>query len=147
MNAPHRHWPAITTPSAHFIANRFIASASGATLPMIDPSDGSAFAEIARGDATDIDTAVGAAMSARDGAWGRLAAADRGRVLAKLSRAIGDHADELTLIEARDCGKPLAQARADVAACVRYFEFYAGAADKLAGTTIPYATGFTVMTW
>src|SRR5947199_5049185 len=70
-----------------------------------------------------------------------------GRVLAKLSRAIGDHADELTLIEARDCGKPLAQARADVAACVRYFEFYAGAADKLAGTTIPYATGFTVMTW
>ena len=114
---------------------------------MIDPSDGSVFAEIARGDATDIDTAMGAAMSARDGAWGRVAAADRGRVLAKLSRAIGDHADELTLIEARDCGKPLAQARADVAACVRYFEFYAGAADKLAGTTIPYATGFTVMTW
>src|SRR5436190_108967 len=147
MNAPHRHWLAITTPPAHFIANRFSASASGATLPMIDPSDGSAFAEIARGDASDIDTAVGAAMSARDGAWGRLAAADRGRVLAKLSQAIGDHADELTLIEARDCGKPLAQARADVAACVRYFEFYAGAADKLAGTTIPYATGFTVLTW
>ena len=86
-------------------------------------------------------------MSARDGVWGKLAAVDRGRLLARLSRAIGDHADELTLIEARDCGKPLAQARADVAACARYFEFYAGAADKLAGTTIPYATGFTVMTW
>ena len=86
-------------------------------------------------------------MSARDGAWGRLAAVERGRVLAKLAYAIGDHADELTLIEARDCGKPLAQARADVAACSRYFEFYAGAADKLAGTTIPYAAGFTVLTW
>ena len=114
---------------------------------MVDPSDGSPFAEIARGNANDIDTAVRAAMSARDGAWGKLAAADRGRLLATLSRAIADHADELTLIEARDCGKPLAQARADVAACARYFEFYAGAADKLTGKTIPYAAGFTVLTW
>src|SRR5437762_1662060 len=131
MNAPHRNWPAITTPPAHFIANRFVASNSGATLPMIDPSDGSAFAEIARGNAADIDAAVRAAMSARDGAWGKLAAAERGRLLSKVAVAIGDHADELALIEARDCGKPLTQARADVTACARYFEFYAGAADTL----------------
>src|SRR5438067_11220270 len=103
MNAPHRHWPAITTPPAHFIANRFIASASGATLPMIDPSDGSVFAEIERGDATDIDTAMGAAMSARGGAWGRVEAADRGRVLTTLSRAIGDLGEWVTLFGAQEC--------------------------------------------
>src|SRR5437899_6222629 len=147
MNAPHRNWPAIAVPPAHFIGGQWSSPSSGATLPMIDPSDGSPFADIARGNANDIDAAVRAAMSARDGAWGRLAAVERERYLAKLAYAIGDHADELTLIEARDCGKPLAQARADVAACSRYFEFYAGAADKLTGTTIPYAAGFTVLTW
>ena len=56
------------------------------------------------------------AQRAREGAWGKLAPAERGRLLGKLSRAILDHAEELALIEARDCGKPLKQARADVAA-------------------------------
>lgn len=64
-----------------------------------------------------------------------------------LSRAILDHADELAWIEARDCGKPMKQARADAAACARYFEFYAGAPDKLHGDTIPYTPGYTVLTW
>ena len=114
---------------------------------MIDPSDGAPFAAIARGNAADIDAAVRAAQAARDGAWGRLSPAERGRLLGKLSRAILDHAEELALIEARDCGKPLKQARADVAACARYFEFYGGACDKLHGETIPYPDGYTVLTW
>ena len=147
MNAPQPRWPAITTPAAHFIANRWQPAAAGGVLPMIDPSDGAPFAAIARGDAADVDAAVRAAQAARDGAWGRMAPADRGRLLAALSRAIADRADELTLIEARDCGKPLKQARADVAACARYFEFYAGACDKLHGATIPYPDGYTVLTW
>jgi aldehyde dehydrogenase (NAD+) len=147
MNAPQPHWPSIATPPHHFIANRWVPAAADRTLPMIDPSDGTAFAAIARGEAADVDAAVRAAQGARDGAWGRLAPAERGRLLAALSRAISDHADELTLIEARDCGKPLKQARADVAACARYFEFYAGAPDKLHGTTIPYPDGYTVLTW
>ena len=147
MNAPDLRWPAVTVPARHFIANRFVASRDGATLPMIDPSEGVAFAAIARGGAADIDDAVASARSARDGAWGRLAPAERGRRLAALAAAIGAHADELALLEARDCGKPLRQASADVAACARYFEFYAGAPDKLHGATIPYADGYTVLTW
>jgi aldehyde dehydrogenase (NAD+) len=147
VNAPERQWPVISIAAENFIAGKWAPPASGATLPMIDPSDGSAFAQIARGNAEDVDGAVRAAASARDGAWGKVTAAERGRFLAKLSHAIADHAEELTLIEARDCGKPLAQARADASACARYFEFYAGAADKLAGATIPYGAGFTVMTW
>ena len=73
--------------------------------------------------------------------------AEKGRLLAKLAREILDRAEELALTEARDCGKPLRQARADVAACARYFEFYGGASDKLMGDTIPYPTGYTVLTW
>ena len=114
---------------------------------MLDPSDGKPFAAIASGGAEDIDRAVHAAGQARDGAWGRLAPAEKGRLLARLGREILDHADELALIEARDCGKPMRQARADVAACARYFEFYGGASDKLTGETIPYPSGFTVLTW
>jgi aldehyde dehydrogenase (NAD+) len=64
-----------------------------------------------------------------------------------MGRAILERAEELALVEARDCGKPLKQARADAAACARYFEFYAGACDKLTGETIPYPAGFTVLTW
>jgi len=146
MNAPHPP-PAIATPPSHFIGNRWIAAATGATLPMIDPSDGKPFAAIASGTSRDIDRAVRAAEHARDGNWGRLAPAEKGRLLGRLAREILDHADELALIEARDCGKPMKQARADVAACARYFEFYGGASDKLAGDTIPYPSGYTVLTW
>ena len=145
MNAPHPP-PAVTTPAEHFVGNRWIAPATGVTLPMIDPSDGQPIAAIAAGTAPDVAAAVRAARRAFEGPWGRLAPAEKGRVLARLARAVLDHADELALIEARDCGKPLAQARNDVAACARYFEFYGGACDKLHGDTIPYPSGYTVLT-
>jgi aldehyde dehydrogenase (NAD+) len=146
MNAPHP-LPAVTTPAQHFIANRWVAPAGGETLDMIDPSTGTAFAQIARGTAADVDRAVTAAQRARDGAWGRLAPVEKGRALSRLAHAVLDHADELALLEARDCGKPLKQARADAAACARYFEFYGGACDKFHGETIPYPAGYTVLTW
>ena len=146
MNAPEFRWPALNLPARHFIGNRFVASVDAATLPMIDPSDGTAFASIARGGAADVAAAVGAAQFARDGAWGKLSPAQRGRALSAIAAAIAAHADELGSIEARDCGKPLTQARADAAACARYFEFYAGAPDKLHGATIPCADGYTAFT-
>lgn len=115
------------------------------TIACIDPSTGEAFDSIPRGTAADIDAAVGAARAAFEGAWGRLTAAERGRLMHRLSALILEHADALAALESRDVGKPLAQARADVTACARYFEFYGGAADKVHGDTIPYLDGYTVM--
>ena len=138
---------ASSIPAAHFIANAWRAPASGDVLPMIDPSDGTQFATIARGNSSDIDAAVRAAQEAREGPWGRMSPAERGRALTAISNAILANADALAMLEARDCGKPMKQARADVAACARYFEFYAGACDKLHGETIPYPDGYTVLTW
>ena len=132
--------------SQHFINNQWVAGASGESIPVIDPSTGDTFASIARGNAQDIDQAVVAARQAYQGAWGAFTAAERGRVLMKLAYTLQDHAEELAQLESRDCGKPLKQARADAAAIVRYFEFYAGAADKLLGHTIPYQNGYTVLT-
>jgi aldehyde dehydrogenase (NAD+) len=116
------------------------------TLPVEDPSTGQEIARIARGGAEDIDAAVAAAQAALGGAWGRCTAAERGRLLARLGQLVEAHEDLLTEVEARDVGKPLAQARADARALARYCEFYGGAADKVHGTTIPYLDGYTVYT-
>jgi aldehyde dehydrogenase (NAD+) len=132
--------------STHFIHNQRVAGSNGETIAVLDPSDGQVFAQLARGNAEDIRRAVKAARAAADGgAWSKLAPVERGRLLMKLSNAIVDHHDELATLEMRDCGKPVKQAKADATACARYFEFYAGACDKLHGETIPYTPGFAVM--
>ena len=119
---------------------------TAATLPVEDPSTGEIFAEIGRGTAADVDEAVAAAEAARLGAWGRLTATERGRILTRIGQAVLDRAEELAVLESRDVGKPLKQARADALALARYLEFYGGAADKIMGETIPYLDGYTVWT-
>ncbi|MFZ4481053.1 MAG: aldehyde dehydrogenase family protein [Rhodoferax sp.] len=131
----------------NYIANTSLPSSSGQTIPVLDPSDGQTYDEIQRSNALDIDRAVRAARQAFDSTWSKLGAAERGRLLMRLSLKIGEHVQELTAIEQRDCGKPTRQARADAVALARYFEFYAGACDKLHGETIPYLDGYSVLTW
>ena len=92
----------------------------------------------------DVDRAVRSATAAFEGEWGRLSAADRGRLLGRFGGAISQHAERLAQLESQDTGKPISQARADIAATVRYFEYYGGAADKLHGETIPYLPGYAV---
>ncbi len=128
----------------------FVAGAwrgTAATLALENPSDGSALARIARGSADDIDAAVGAAAAALAGDWGRLAAAERGRLLAAIGRKVLENVELLARLEALDVGKPLKQGRADALALARYLEFYGGAADKVHGETLPYQNGYTALTW
>ncbi len=133
-------------PGQVLIAGAWRAGDSGETLPLRNPSDGSLLAEIARGNAADIDAAVAAARAALDGPWGQLTAAERGRILLKMSALTLERADELARLEALDVGKPLKQGRADALALARYLEFYGGAADKVHGETIPFANGYTALT-
>ncbi len=128
------------------IAGRWRAGESGLTLPLLNPSDGSVLAYIARGTAGDVDAAVQAAQAALDGDWGALTATERGRVLMKMSAAVLTQVDELARLEALDVGKPLKQGRADAVALARYLEFYGGAADKVLGETIPFINGYTALT-
>ncbi|WP_236204001.1 aldehyde dehydrogenase family protein [Pseudomonas protegens] len=134
----------------HYIDNQWQASSWAEDIPVQDPSTGISYARIARGTAEDIDLAVQAAQRARgdnfDGPWGSLCALERGRLLARLGQAVLEHHEELAQIEARDTGKALKVARADATALARYFEYYAGAADKLHGETLPYQAGYTVLT-
>ena len=82
-----------------FIGGRWLPAEDGRTLPVVAPADGEAFDRIARGGAAEVDLAVQAARSALDGAWGRLAATERGRLLVRIGQAVLDHHEELAQIE------------------------------------------------
>ena len=112
--------------------------ARGQRLPVIDPSYGEPFDELQRGNAVDIDTAVQAARHCRDtGLGARMPALERGRPADPPVAASLAHADELALLEQRDCGKPTGRPAPTRSPWRRYFEFYAGARDKLHGETLP----------
>src|SRR5271170_1120510 len=129
-----------------FIDGRWVEPQSGRSLPIEDPSRGVEIGAIARGQGADVDAAVEAAERALQGDWGRLTATERGRLLLRLAELVNTRVDELARIEAIDVGKPLKQGRADALALARYMEFYAGAADKDMGETLPYLRGYTVYT-
>ncbi len=137
----------IMTTGKCLIGGKSVDPASSGFLPVHSPSDGQVFAEVAAGGAADIDAAVRAARTAFDGGdWSQQTAVARGRLLHKLGERITENADALAELEARDTGKPLKQARADMVAAARYFEFYGAAADKVHGETIPFLAGFQVQT-
>ncbi|MEJ5081245.1 aldehyde dehydrogenase family protein [Ochrobactrum sp. MYb379] len=129
-----------------FINGEWVTPAGGETIAVENPSTGEVIGKIARGTPAEVDAAVSAANAALNGEWGRMTATQRGRILMKMSELVLKRAEELAMIETLDVGKPLNQSRNDSIALARYLEFYAGAADKLMGTTIPYQEGFTVYT-
>ena len=124
-----------------FIGGKWVPAASGETISVLSPVDGAAFESIARGREVDVDTAVSAAQRALAGAWGRMTATERGRVLSKLAQKISENVEDLARLESRDTGKPMTTARNDIQVLARYFEFYGGAADKVHGQIIPFLNG------
>lgn len=139
---------------AHFGFNASHCFIGGVWQPALDggvhrldnPSTGEPLCEIAKGGAADIDAAVLAAQTALQTGWGRATALERGRLLSRLGQLVLENVDQLARLEALDVGKPLKQARADAVALARYCEFYAGAADKVHGETLPYLEGYTAFT-
>lgn len=130
----------------NFIANQWRDAVDGEQIDVRNPSTGEVFAKLARSRKEDVDLAVAAARQALSGEWGRLTATERGRILSRIATGVLADIDLLTELEARDVGKPVTQARADVVALARYLEFYGASADKVHGDTIPYQNGFTVLT-
>ncbi|MEU9227885.1 aldehyde dehydrogenase family protein [Streptomyces massasporeus] len=114
----------------------------GRSFTVLDPSDGTALAEVSLAGQADVDRAVAAARAAFTAPeWARMRPADRGRLLHRIAEGIRREGDWLARLECQDVGKPLRQARADVESAARYFEFYAGIADKLGGSTVPLGPG------
>ena len=121
-------------------------AASGETIGLVDPSHGIEFSRLARGADADVDRAVTTARSAFESHWHKTTGVERGRLITKLGDAVASHADEFAALEARDTGKPLKQAKVDATVAARYFEYYAGAADKIYGDTIPFLNDYQALT-
>ena len=118
-------------------------ASDGGTFEVLDPSTGKHLAEVSKATRDDVNRAVQSARAALESrAWGGITPAERGRMLLRIAQAIRDRAEALAELESRDNGKPLRQARTDVQVAARYFEFFAGAADKIMGNTIPLGPGF-----
>ena len=114
-------------------------SASGKTFETINPATEEVIAQVAEGDAADIDLAVKAARKAFDsGPWRKMDARDRGRLMNKLADLIEAHIDELAELETLDNGKPISESRnGDLPLVIDCLRYYAGWADKIHGQTIP----------
>ena len=134
----------------HFIDNAWQAGSSTESIPVVDPSTATTVGSLARGTAADVARAVASSRAAIgatfDGPWGRLPAAQRGRLMMRLAAAVTERNEEFARLEALDTGKSMKTARIDATALARYFEYYGGAADKLHGDTLPYEHGYTVLT-
>jgi aldehyde dehydrogenase (NAD+) len=121
-----------------FIGGRWQPAASGKTFDTINPATEEVIAQVAEGDAEDIDLAVQAARKALSGPWGRMDARDRGRLLHRLADLIEEEIDELAALETLDNGKPIRDSRnADLPMVIDCLRYYAGYADKIHGQTIP----------
>jgi phenylacetaldehyde dehydrogenase len=125
-------------PRKLFINGQWTDAASGKTFATPNPATGETLANVAEGDAEDINRAVRAARAAfEDGPWSRLTASDRGRLIWKIGDLILEHADELAQLESLDNGKPVAVARAaDVELAADLVHYRAGGATKIEGNTI-----------
>jgi aldehyde dehydrogenase (NAD+) len=121
------------------INNEWNDAVSGKTFATNNPATEEKIAEVAEGDAEDIDRAVKAARKAfEQGPWKTMDARDRGRLLGRLADLIEENLDELAALETLDNGKPISDARAaDLPLVIDCLRYYAGWADKLHGDTIP----------
>jgi acyl-CoA reductase-like NAD-dependent aldehyde dehydrogenase len=118
-------------------------AASGKRFRTVNPATAEPIFDVAEGDAPDVDLAVRAARAALDGPWGKMSASERGALLWKLSDLIQKNTDEIARLETLDTGKPIAESsRIDVPLTVDVFRYFAGAATKLEGSTIPVSGPF-----
>lgn len=121
----------------HYINGEFIDPKGGAWFNSENPYTGAIWAQIARGDADDVDTAVIAAKAAFEGEWGGTGPTQRGKLLVKLAEIVEREAERLGEIEVRDNGKLIAEMGAQTKYLAEWYRYYGGLADKVEGSVIP----------
>lgn len=121
-----------------FIGGEWVPSHSGRHYPVFNPAKGQVLAHVPKGDQEDVMAAVDAARGAfEDPAWRGMDPSKRGRLLNKVSQLLRERLSDFARLETQNNGKPLGQAKGDIAMSARHFEYFAGLADKIQGSTIP----------
>ncbi|NHM31335.1 aldehyde dehydrogenase family protein [Neobacillus terrae] len=125
-----------------YIGGEWIIPNKERLIEVKNPGDGSTLAFVPRGDKEEIDLAVNAAKKAfHSQEWKKFSPYNRGKILYQAAEIIRENREELAKLETLDVGKPLTQSAVDVEIAARYFEYYAGVADKIFGETIPVEPG------
>ena len=129
----------LSAPKKLLIGGQWVAAKSGKTFDVFDPATDQVVAQVAEGDAADVELAVAAARKAFDsGPWSTMTASQRSQIIWKIGDLIEANADELAAMETIDNGKPIGVAKAaDVALAADMFRYMAGWATKIEGSTIP----------
>ena len=130
------HDAGIPDPAGSIIDGAWVTDGSN-LLPVYDPGTGIQMGQIIDAPIEVMNRAVESAHNAYHKTWKKVDGVDRGRILLSISKILQREKELIATIEAVDTGKPLNQARGDVDIASRYFEFYAGIADKIYGETIP----------
>jgi aldehyde dehydrogenase (NAD+) len=149
-------------PSYGLFVDGEFADGSGGSFKSVNPATEEVLAEVAMGDAADVDRAVAAARRAYDEVWSRLPGRERAKYLFRIARIIQERARELAVLESLDNGKPIRESRdVDVPLAAAHFFYYAGWADKLphanlgpdprplgvAGQVIPWNFPLLMLAW
>lgn len=119
-----------------FINGQWRDALNGGTWEVINPATEERIATVPFGDAADVEPAVQAAHRALPG-WGSLTAYERGEMLMRVARLIYERIELLAPIITRECGKPLAETRAEWTASAQLFEWFAEEGKRAYGRTIP----------
>jgi acyl-CoA reductase-like NAD-dependent aldehyde dehydrogenase len=109
-------------------------------ISVVEPATEQVMAEVPRAGADEVDAAVARAEAAFP-AWRAVSPADRSALLQRIANALSEQGGELARLEARNVGKPIADARGEMEMVVQTFRYYAGAPERLLGQTIPVAGG------
>jgi len=115
-----------------------VSAADGKSFAVTEPGSGKPFAEVAEAGHEDVERAVRAAYRAfEEGRWPRLSATERGRILLQAAALVRQRVEDIATIEARNAGKPIRDARGEIALVAAVLEYWGGAANKIFGETIP----------
>ena len=115
-----------------------LAARSGKIFESINPYTGRVWATVPEADEEDVDAAVRAARQAFDeGPWGKMTGTERARLMRRLAELIAENAEELAVVESTDNGKLLKEMSGQLGALPDWYYYFAGAADKVQGATIP----------
>lgn len=118
-----------------------VPATSGDLIESVDPASGDRLTAIAACSTPEVDRAIRSNRSALE-SWTARSPEARGRALRAVSEAITEERDRLARLETLDNGKALSEARSDVEGCARYFEYFAGFADKIHGESVPLGTEY-----
>src|SRR5581483_5459550 len=125
-----------------FIDGKDVPASSGETFDVLNPTDNSLLARVAKATREDVDRAVAAAQRAYEGPWSRMKMAERSAVLSKVAQRIVERAGELATLESSDVGKPLKESRVEMPRASLNFRFFAELITKMNNESAPVDTDF-----